>query len=243
MGCGLTSSITSEKSLPRTPPVWKPNASAPANGPSPTARIKISAQNSSGMERSKLSPKVLPQYGMARSRRALGLSLLSPAASMPPSTVRLEMIPSGKAIHTAKTVPMRDRAMVSTPLQRVLRMNLQERSGGKRPLTKVAIWCHASPCKNTRRSVPVPVALHMISPAIQAKIAQEYKRRASRWGRCDRVGFAGPQVEMSRSGFIFDPTAFALRRAQAEQQRKCSCRACRTHEREGMQAAPGSCIA
>ena len=35
--------------------------------------MKISAQKSSGMERSRLSPSVLPQYGSARNTRALGL--------------------------------------------------------------------------------------------------------------------------------------------------------------------------
>lgn len=139
MGCGLTSSITSEKSLPRTPPVWKPSASTPANGPRPTARMKMSAQKSSGIERSRLSPSVLPQKGIARSRRVRGEARLSASAKTPPRTVRPERMPSGNAMTTAKAVPMRDNASVSTPLHNVLRRNVDDRSGGNIPATKLPI--------------------------------------------------------------------------------------------------------
>jgi hypothetical protein len=145
MGCGSTSSITSEKSLPRTPPVWKPSASAPANGPRPTAKMKMRAQKSSGMERSRLSPSVLPQNGIARSKRVLGEGRLSSSAQTPPRTVRPERMPSGRAMSTANTVPMRDSASVSTPLQNVARRNFGDRSGGNIPPTKLPIWSQASP--------------------------------------------------------------------------------------------------
>ena len=144
IGCGSTSSITSEKSLPSMPPVWKPRASAPANGPRPTARMKMSAQKSSGMERRRLSPRVLPQNRVARRNFVLDATCRSASLATPWRTVRPERMLSGRAMSTANSVPMRDKASVSTPLHKVVRRKFADKSGGNSPATKRPIWRHAS---------------------------------------------------------------------------------------------------
>ena len=45
--------MVSANSLPRTPPVCRPSAIDPANGPNPTAMTQIRTQTSSGMARNR----------------------------------------------------------------------------------------------------------------------------------------------------------------------------------------------
>ncbi len=106
----------------------KASASAPANGPRPTASTVIVAQTSSGTERSRLSSA----FQGARQR---GKASSSPAMA-------------------ASRLPMMEMARVSHNPWATLRSQAALRSGEKKPATKLPIDCSASRLNSADQSMP-----------------------------------------------------------------------------------------